>query len=239
MSIYICTYDMDEMWIDLKYNKIKPMYMISTYGNIKNKNNNKLLKGSIDRKGYIGLMLKNIDGGITKCRMHRLVATSFIKDLQYIGNTVNHKDGDKLNNHICNLEWMTNNQNVEHARLLNLIHIGDQCHNATLTNSQVKEICILLEKGQNYSEIINNLFLNDSRAMRVALSRIKRRLSFVHISKEYKWQISNKLHDKINKICSYVKEGYTQNETLLKLGLSDNSVNRDIFRNIRNQIITS
>lgn len=45
-------------WVDLDYDIIQPIYKISTDGRIKNKLNGKILKGHVDKKGYIQVMLK-------------------------------------------------------------------------------------------------------------------------------------------------------------------------------------
>jgi hypothetical protein len=55
---------------------------------------------------------KTVSGGLKT--IHRLIAENFIEnieDLKYI----NHKDGDKLNNSLSNLEWCTAQQNIRHA----------------------------------------------------------------------------------------------------------------------------
>lgn len=47
--------------------------------------------------------------------VHRLVARVFHERTEYCGTEVNHIDGNKLNNHYTNLEWVTRKQNVQHA----------------------------------------------------------------------------------------------------------------------------
>lgn len=72
----------------------------------------KMLKPKIDRYGYKIVTLSNND--IRKCiPVHRLVAMAFIPNLD--GKTeINHKDGDKTNNNVENLEWATPKENQTH-----------------------------------------------------------------------------------------------------------------------------
>lgn len=78
------------------------IYQISEYGDIKCK---KILKGSISIKGYPCVHL--CTNCITKWFfIHRLVATVFISNSN-MALEVHHKDGNKLNNHYSNLEWIS------------------------------------------------------------------------------------------------------------------------------------
>lgn len=87
-------------------------YFISSNGQIKNKYG-KILKPWI-RNGYytIGLM---INKKRTNYYVHRLVAEYFLSNPDKQRNFVNHLDGDKLNNNVSNLEWCTQQENVQHA----------------------------------------------------------------------------------------------------------------------------
>ena len=86
--------------------------------------------------------------------VHRLVATAFIENL---GNkpVVNHKDGDKLNNCVSNLEWVTYAENNQHAREngLNAAYRGESSPLSKLTEVQVKEIKKRIAKGDKQREI--------------------------------------------------------------------------------------
>ncbi len=63
------------------------------------------------------------DGVMRRFRVHRLIAITFIGPAQDGKNEVNHKDGDKFNNHVSNLEWVNRSANVMHAfRVLGVIH---------------------------------------------------------------------------------------------------------------------
>ena len=71
--------------------------------------------------------------------VHRLVAEKYIPNPENKPQ-VNHKDGNKLNNHVDNLEWMTNLENRKHA-LDNRLHLqGEDCPWSKLTSSDVSFI---------------------------------------------------------------------------------------------------
>lgn len=88
-------------------------YLVSSLGNVKTING-KLKKVVYDSKndyGYVELW-KNNKG--KKFRIHRLVAETFIPNT--LGKEqVNHIDGNKKNNCISNLEWVTPKENIRHA----------------------------------------------------------------------------------------------------------------------------
>jgi len=73
----------------------------------------KELKTQIDRNGYVRARLSHSNKKIT-IRMHREVAIVFIPNPENKPQ-VNHKDGNKQNNSVSNLEWCDNSQNQIHA----------------------------------------------------------------------------------------------------------------------------
>ena len=99
----------EEIWKELEENS---NYFISNFGNFKNKKD-KLLKLNINARGYLYCNIST-NGKVTKVKIHRLVAIYFIDNLEN-KDTVNHKDGNKRNNHKSNLEWITKVDNVKHA----------------------------------------------------------------------------------------------------------------------------
>jgi len=75
-----------------------------------------------------------------KMLVHRLVAKAFVPGW-FDGATVNHKDGNKLNNLPANLEWMTLAENTSHQWETGLVNIRGQRHpSAKLTDAQSLEI---------------------------------------------------------------------------------------------------
>lgn len=72
-----------------------------------------ILKQSNTTTGYKKVELTK-DGKKKSFKVHRLVAEAFI-DNPYHKPNINHKDGNKKNNNVTNLEWVTQKENVEHA----------------------------------------------------------------------------------------------------------------------------
>lgn len=108
------------------------------------------LKGEIDKDGYKRVLIY-IDGKRKKFFVHRLVAQTFIPNPENKPQ-VNHKDGNKLNNHVNNLEWVTNKENINHAE-----KFGLRTHENVLKIEQVKEIKKLfgIKSMQELAEMYN------------------------------------------------------------------------------------
>ncbi len=97
-----------EIWKDVV--GYEGLYQVSNLGRIKR--NNKYLKQNI-RVGYFAVNLcKN--GKYKTKQVHRLVAQEFIPN-KYNLPQVNHIDGNKRNNIVSNLEWITPSGNIKHA----------------------------------------------------------------------------------------------------------------------------
>lgn len=91
-----------------------------------------IIKGTLKRKNY---------------SIHRLVAQAFIPNPQNKPN-VNHIDGNKLNNRVENLEWVTQGENLQHAIKLGTLALdGHNNPTAAFTKEQVIEIRELYSKG--------------------------------------------------------------------------------------------
>lgn len=93
------------------------LYMVDTEGNVfrVNKKSLKLLKKYKTEKGYLFVSLTKF--GETKYKkIHRLVLEAFLPNENSDKLTVNHKDEDKTNNSLENLEWMTIGDNIRYSR---------------------------------------------------------------------------------------------------------------------------
>ncbi len=89
------------------------IYTIYSNGQVWSNKHNKFLKPSKDEKGYLRIGLY-LNGRSKTYKLHRLIAECFINKIE--GKTqINHKDCNKLNNNISNLEWCNNSENQLHA----------------------------------------------------------------------------------------------------------------------------
>lgn len=88
-------------------------YEVSDEGEVRNHKTGRLIKPSLSRGGYKKVNLRS-DGIATSKKVHRLVAETFIPNIEN-KSTVNHIDGDKSNNVVGNLEWNTHSENNKHA----------------------------------------------------------------------------------------------------------------------------
>lgn len=113
-------------------------YEVSNQGNIRRADSFKLKKATVAKVGYfvVNLWLRNKSNVVY---VHSLVAEAFIGQ-RPPGYTVNHIDGNKLNNNAGNLEYLTNADNVRHAHMTGLCPKGEKCSAAKLTENQAAEI---------------------------------------------------------------------------------------------------
>ena len=180
---------MNYIWCDvLGYEGI---YVVSECGlvksldhNVYDSNNNfvriqkgRLIKQQKTNKGYLRVSLSK-NGKKFTTGVHRLVLISF-KGFDENKQHVNHIDGNKENNHLFNLEWVTNQENQIHAIENNLTNpnLAEKHHNSKLTNEQIKEVRHL-NKIKKYRNIDLANMYNISAA---AMSKILRNKTYINI----------------------------------------------------------
>lgn len=154
-------------------------YCINEYGFILNIRTRCEVVPSISKKGYLQACLTNKN----TYSVHRLVALTFIQNKENKPE-VNHVDGNKLNNHISNLEWCTTQENLEHKRFNNLGKTLKAKLSATgINNSQAKldeEDVILIRTNCATKEDIKR-FSKELDVSIATIYDIKNRRSWTHI----------------------------------------------------------
>lgn len=92
-------------------------YYINREGVIINCNRKtmRVQKPKVSSWGYYATGLRDRNGNRLHYEVHKLVAKTFIPNSKPTRKQVNHKDGNKLNNHVDNLEWCTQSENTQHA----------------------------------------------------------------------------------------------------------------------------
>ena len=119
-------------------------YEVSNLGRIKtfnwkNTGREAIMKPALDGSGYLRTVMKD-DNGVSKTiKVHRIVLNTFDFNDNYKTLEVNHKDGNKSNNNIENLEWVTRHQNIQHCIDNNLQYIlkGEEIGNSILKEKDV------------------------------------------------------------------------------------------------------
>lgn len=98
-----------------EWRKVKdnPNYSISNEGEVRRDDTNHIKELRLNRYGYKVVDLYENSKRKTE-RVHRLVANAFISNPDDKPE-INHKDGNKENNHVSNLEWTTKRENIDHA----------------------------------------------------------------------------------------------------------------------------
>jgi hypothetical protein len=126
-------------------------YFVTRDGKVFNKFG-KQMKSSSNGRGYqvVGLTW----GGKRHTKgIHRLVAEVYIPNPMCLSD-VNHIDTVRTHNHVSNLEWMTHGENIKYSFTTNCRSArGDSNANAKVTNTQVHEICELLQLGYSVCNI--------------------------------------------------------------------------------------
>jgi len=171
---------MEEVWKDIIGQN--GHYEISNFGKVRStdrtidtirwpqKLKGKILKQRTNKTGYLFIKIRGI-----AYRPHRLVAEYFIDNPEN-KPCINHKDCNKLNNHVNNLEWVTYSQNMFHAVENGLYPLGENIKTSKLTFKDVKDIRKLYTANKYIQRELAEIY----GVTRFAISKVVR-------NKTWKW----------------------------------------------------
>ncbi len=165
-----------EEWRDIK--GYEGRYAISSTGRVKTVERHKsdgryqaeaIRKTEYDSNGYEFVLLYDNEG-YRRHSVHTLVAKAFI-DNPCEKSQVNHIDGNKKNNVVDNLEWVTCSENQRHAYRTGLSkpRYGESNPQTKVTDEEVNAIRQMRSEGMTYQKIADDFDISLSHARRIAL----------------------------------------------------------------------
>ena len=168
---------MSEIWKDII--GYEGLYQISNFGRVKSlakpcgfTNLPEMIRRTkVKPNGYEIIILSKNNQKKT-FHIHRLVAMAFLNDYSDKLD-VNHKDGNKLNNKLTNLEMCTHSENIRHAYTTGLMKAasGEKSGRSKLTRQMVLDIRNAFELYHNYSKV-GNLFNVNSGTIHAIINGI-------------------------------------------------------------------
>lgn len=214
----------------LIYNVFGGRYYVSNYGNVYDYKLGQFVNIYHNNKNYCAVTLAYYDSPYSvnyrQIFLHRLVAYYFLAapewtEIELRQLEVNHKDGNKDNNTVWNLEWCTPEYNRQHAMETGLILSGERHPFTFISDSMAEKICQLIITGKSNQEIEA---ITGTPAY--LISRIRAGESFTNISKKYdvrstiKEQRKDLSEQDVINICVLIMKGASFKEIMEKTGAS-------------------
>lgn len=181
--------------------------------------------------GYRRAEIINNTGQRKSMLLHRLVALTFLVDTYSPDKEVNHKDTNKLNNDLKNLEWVTRSENLKHAYDHHLISVSGELNpRALLTEENVLSIYQRLLSGES-----NKSLADEYNVGTTTILSIKTKQSWNYLLKDLpdikiQYKSSDLSEDLVRFICDKYVQGYMPKQLQIELG---NIVTYDQLYDIR------
>ena len=131
------------LWADIPG---RPNHQISLRGQVRNKNTGRILRGHVNKDGYVEVALDHNDHTL----LHRLMCEVFYGAPEEGQTQVNHIDCNRSNNHILNLEWCTPKENIDWANYKGHLQYKKGLEKAREVN--IKPVRIV-ETGQVFASV--------------------------------------------------------------------------------------
>ena len=164
----------------LKEIHITKNYLVDEQGEIYNAKTLKKKAQFVNRDGYKVIDIY-VNNKATRYTMHRIVAIAFIPNPEN-KPCVNHIDGNKQNNKVSNLEWVTYSENAKHAVAMGLVRSrkGEENNMAKITDEQARMVCEMLRDGLRNRDIYDRTGISKHIVKQIRSGKI-----WKHIYKDY------------------------------------------------------
>ncbi|ADP02410.1 HNH endonuclease [Salmonella phage PVPSE1] len=208
-------------------------YEVSDKGEVRGKRGSIIKPDTSGRYYRVSLCREGI---VTRWMVHRLVAFAFLEPIE--GKPyVNHKNGDKTDNSVDNLEWVTQRENQDHAVLTSLCPRGEEIWTSKVTESEVLQIAETLQLELPVSEVARRF----SVPFRI-VKRIKYRETWEWLTSEYEFFSGRPkltlLSGERQQIYDLLKYGFPSREVAKMFGVSKTTV-LNIKRDFSERVTTS
>lgn len=129
-------------------------YDVDEYCVVFNKKSGNAIKPSLNEKGYLKVQIR-INGVRKNVKVHRMVCTKYLANPMCYP-MVNHKDGNKANNHVSNLEWCDARYNANHAIDSGLMIVGSKRSSCKLSREDVLDARLRYSRGETQTSVYSS-----------------------------------------------------------------------------------
>lgn len=201
-------------------------YLVSTYGTVYDLLYEKKLNLYKTPDGYL---LCNLDN--SRELVHRMVAYTFLPQNSYDNLIVNHLNEQKTCNIVSNLEWCSNQQNVQYSVDK---RIDEPVLENVFTEDQKRYICYLLQEGKSSYEIAQLMNKNYTKAFIKLISKVRKRQRWADISKDFNFPNVQYTTEEIHMICKLLEQGYDGIQIAMICNIQYDSCFATLLSSIRN-----
>lgn len=220
---------MEEIVLQLKQIEYAPRYYVDTCGNVYScvyEHMRKMRPGKVS-SGYLEVKLLH-EGVMHRKSVHRLVAETFLDNPEN-KPCVNHINGNKQDNRVENLEWVTVQENVKHAHengLSDVMYGSSNC-NSNYTEAEIHNLCRLLQDGDYKLRELKEI----TGVSTSVISAIMTGNAWTKVSSQYALKPRNKNRlpqETVIEICKEINSGTPIREISQKFGGYPEAYIRDI-----------
>ena len=207
----------DELFVNITDTMLPGVYdwyMVSNYGRVYSKYSDIIMKPSVDSAGYKFVVMHTTNGP-KHVMIHRIEMLAFFYREDHKLYDVNHKDGNKLNDLLYNLEWTTHSENILHAYRTGLHPKGEQSPQSIITEQMAREACELLSTNLYTNQEIADIIGSPMNS--IIVGDIKKRACWADVSEGFIfYSRPGKLFDNlaIENICKYFENNPIGNFTI-------------------------